>query len=57
LDEAISHERRISYSLKLAIFSEILAKDEKARYQDLYNQLKFKFSDLTRKEFTFLKYL
>lgn len=49
LDEATSHDKRICYAFKVAIFSELLGKQERQRYSELYNFLKVKFSELTSK--------
>jgi hypothetical protein len=56
-DEAISIDKKICYHFKTAIFSEILGKDEKLHYNNLYNVIRYKFSDITKKEFSFIKFL
>jgi hypothetical protein len=49
IDESISIDKRICYSFKTAILSEILSRDEKLHYANLYNAIKFKFGDITKK--------
>lgn len=64
LEEAVSIDKKISFSFKVAIISEILGKDERQRYNELVNMLRYysyhiryKFSDVTKKELTLIKYL